>query len=407
MKTAWRQAMISYWFRIARRALIAAGVLLSFFALIEIARAYQTLHQFHPWAGYAFLVVGAVGLGGLTWWLLVPILRRPAALTPPPIRDRTAATERDLRRYARYLGRYLRRLAANPELRAEEQNRARAAATGLETAVVNAADAEDLLAAIRSAETETVEPLLASLDDTARRHVRRCVRDVMIGVTISPYKSADLLIVIYRNLAMVRHVVGIYNARPPVGRQARVVWDILQVVATVNFINLGKTLLESLMANVPGGRFVDDVAQGVGAGMMTSVAGHAAVERCRAFRGWDRDAARSTMLRHLGSYWRDVRDILIKDVMGLIHRRVGDGVRGAWSRTVSGVNAALEATGGALKDFVRVPVTAGANGLARAGRSFTDLFRRHNDDAEPPGPPLAPSPEGTVTPREEAVVPPP
>jgi len=41
------------------------------------------------------------------------------------------------------------------------------------------------------------------LDEQAERIVRECVRDVMLAVVLSPYRSADLLIVLYRNGRMV------------------------------------------------------------------------------------------------------------------------------------------------------------------------------------------------------------
>ncbi len=45
--------------------------------------------------------------------------------------------------------------------------------------------------------------------------------------------------------------------------------DIINIIATVNYINMGKNLIEHLGSKVPGiGRFIDDIAQGIGAGFL-------------------------------------------------------------------------------------------------------------------------------------------
>ena len=68
--------------------------------------------------------------------------------------------------------------------------------------------------------------------------------------------------------------------------------DVLRVLITVNFLYIGRNLVENLFANVPLlGRVVDDMGQGLGAGLFTSAAGHAAIERCAAFRGWDKETS--------------------------------------------------------------------------------------------------------------------
>ena len=50
LKTIWK---------LVRTAVVVIGVLLSFFAFLEILRAYQTLYNFHPVAGYIFAASSA------------------------------------------------------------------------------------------------------------------------------------------------------------------------------------------------------------------------------------------------------------------------------------------------------------------------------------------------------------
>ena len=178
------------------------------------------------------------------------------------------------------------------------------------------------------------------------------MRDIMVGVTLSPYKSADLLIVLYRNLVMVVRIVKVYRVRPALSEQLRIFSDIINVIATVNYINMGKNLIEGLASRVPGiGRFMDDIAQGIGAGFMTTITGHAAMDRCRSFRGWNETDAKRHLLSHVGDFYNDVKDIFFKDVWG--------GIRGRASATIPDagekISDAIDATGSLLAVSSRSP----------------------------------------------------
>jgi len=73
----------------------------------------------------------------------------------------------------------------------------------------------------------------------------------MLGVTLIPYQGIDFIIVLYRNGAMVLNVATIFASRPAIGEQWMILRDVLKVVATVNFINVSRNLVESLFAHVP------------------------------------------------------------------------------------------------------------------------------------------------------------
>jgi len=391
--------MLGKWFRIVRMAVILVGALFSFFALIEVVRAYQTLYGVHPAVGYVFVAVVVVLVVWLTGRFILAIVNRPPVLSVPPVPDAEAGRPRQWRRYGRYVCRYARRLAANPSLTAEQRAMAQATSSELVAVVRSTRNVAELREAITHAEQGTIIPLLETIDTQAAAHVRECMRDVMIAVAVSPYKALDLFIVVYRNLAMVRRVVVSYNARPRLREQLQIGWDILAVVATVNYIHMGRSLIEGLGSRVPGiGRFVDEIAQGVGAGFMTTVVGHAAIDRCRAFRGWNVDAARSGLSARVQDFYRDVRDLFTRDVLPGLLRRIGDTSRETMDRVVG----VLDETGRMAAGCIRVPVRAAsaagnsvvgassragrysANRLRRAGRRFRRWLRGHpkTDDVQ-------------------------
>ena len=325
--------MLKKWLRLLYTAALIVGVLLSFFAAVEVLRAFQTLHGLHPAAGYAFLGLIALLVAWVLWRVIWAIAAHRPPLTPPAIRDRENASMQELERYNRYLARYIRRLTGNEAIPEEVRNSAAADLAALHGKLTGGSDRDVLLETARKSETEIVEPLLKPLDAQADKHVRACVRDVTIGVALSPYRSADLLIVLYKNLVTLRRIIIVYNSRPTLREQFRVFRDILSVVATVNFLNLFGKMLDSLSGVPVLGRYADNLAQGAGAGLMTSAAGHAAIDRCRAFRGWDKEQAKESLTGNLSGFLTDVKDIILKDVIPAL----GKGLGGAAKRTVGGV----------------------------------------------------------------------
>lgn len=379
--------MLKTWWRIIRTAIGVIGVLLTFFAVIEAIRAYQTLRDFHPIAGYIFVgVLACLGIW-LIGYILATLGSRPAVLVPPVIPSPDEATERQLRRYGKYLGKYIDRLSDNPSLSTDDRAKAEEGGEELADALASARTNEAILAAIGQAESNIIQPLLAKLSKQADKEIRASVAIVMAGVALSPYKAADLMIVVYRNVVMVIRTIRIYNSRPRFGEQLRILSDIVNVVATVNYINMGQNLIDGLFSNVPGiGRFTDDIAQGIGAGFMTSVVGHAAMQRCEAFKGWNEQEAKDTLRSRAGDFYADVRDMFKKDILPKILKRFGDSSRD----TMEKIGQVLDDIGGRVGTFVKAPfsaaisatstvVTAGGKVTARSRRRLRvikRLFRR-------------------------------
>jgi hypothetical protein len=338
-------------------------------AVSEVLDLYLSLRELSPLAATLFATACTLTLAGSAIYLGVRWFTHPPVLLAPPRSDELA---RDLVRHASYLGRYLQRLAQNPLLDPERQGQAQAAArrltgsTGLPVA--------GLEALVREIEGTTAQPLLAVLRANAEGEVRRCVRDVMAAVTLSPYRSSDLLVVLYRNGGMVLRLAELYGGRPRLGEQVAIARDTLRVVAAVNFMNLGNKLLEGLFARVPMlGRFADDVAQGLGAGFLTSAVGHAAMERCEAFHGWDRIEAVQTLRANSGRFLADVRDIFLKDILPSMRTRVP---QPDWERLGESIRSAMDATMSGVDGLVTQPVFAGGRAVVRTGSGLRERLLR-------------------------------
>jgi hypothetical protein len=362
--------MLKNWWKTFKIVAWIFGGLLSFFAVIELLRVYQTLYNLHPLAGAVFVVLLLAGIVCLSVYVAVTLTSRPAVLIPPAIADTDRPTGKELRRYIKYLKKYIERLGRNTSLTIEDRNKTMEGIAELSSSLESNNGIKELLLTIERAEHDIISPILSNLDGQAKKQVRNSTRDVMMAITFSPYKSADLLIVLYRNLLMIQRIVRIYNSRPRFSEQLSTLVDTIKVVATVNFLNMGKTMLEKLGSKVPGvGQFLDDITQGIGAGFMTSVAGNAAIERCKAFKGWNAQEAQLRLRNHAAEFFADVKDIFWVDMKHEIRSRIGDIPVNQWNKIKEGIAAVLDETCKVVGKFIREPVSKTGKGVATAGIS--------------------------------------
>ncbi len=315
--------MFAQFGRAVRNVAVFLGVVLGLSVFVEIVRAYQVFYGVHPVCGHVF----GLAVAGLAIWFLIwfvgAILRHPIVLSLHERPRILTGTAHEVRGYAAYLERLMRRLAQNPLLPISVRERLRDGELMLEEAAGGWINRVQLESTLVRCEVDIVQPAVDLLDKEATEAVRDSVRDVMLGVTLSPWRSADLLVVAYRNVLMVRRIAGIYGGRPSLREQAVILRDVLGVVATVNILNYGGRLLQNLTAGVPFlGRFADDIAQGVGAGLMTSIAGHTAMDRCSSFRAWSPARSRRTLPARIGEFLADVKGVVVSDLLAALRRPV-------------------------------------------------------------------------------------
>ncbi|HPF98858.1 MAG TPA: YcjF family protein [Kiritimatiellia bacterium] len=366
------------WKLICRISLVVASFLGLFF-LGELARLYMLFYRIHPIAGWTYAAI--LGLGFLYVLVRAIVAWRsiPRALTPPPRPDLDHPDHKAMLAYSRYLARFLRRMGRNTHLPQEARSFAREKAADIADTLSAHPLNDDLVRTIQKTENEVIAPLLQSLDELAAGEVRKSVRDVMLGVTFSPYPSVDLLVVLYRNTAMVLRVSRIYRARPSPREELTILRDIMTTVAAVNFLNISRKLMESLLSQIPFiGGVADDIAQGIGAGLLTSVTGHAAMDRSGAFRGWNREEEIQSLGSKTAGFLKDVKDMFTKDLLPDLKPRIcavatpaQADAPGFWEKVIRGVAAAVDATARTLDFIVIKPATASVQGVATAGAFVT------------------------------------
>lgn len=342
------------------------AVVVSFFTFIELIRAYQVLDELHPWIGIGYLLLLVLLALVMFAVYIKSVLTRPKILKPPAPADMPA--------YAKYLVNLAVRLGRNKKLTSTELHQSLQDNVLDVQHAMKAASDEELEIAVDALLSDGIEPCMEKLNGLAEREVHRCVRDVMIGVTISPWRAADLLVVFYRNMMMVTGVVRIYDVRPTVGSQVRIMIDISKIVFTVNILNYGSKLAENLASGIPFvGRFVDDIAQGAGAGLLTSMAGHSAIERCSCVQPWNQARAQARIGAKAKDFAADLKSIVAEDVLPRLKPRIQESETevdpGRMENMKTAVSSAMDQTADAMGTFVRKPAYAAGRGMAATGRT--------------------------------------
>ncbi len=343
---------LSQVWRTFTRILWVVGCLLTFLVLFELFRVFIFLYEFSPAWAWGYVAVLSLALLGGLFYALQQSRRYPRPLIPPPLPPLKEATHNELKRYATYLIRYQRRLARNRNLKESVRTTLLEEVEAMDALLHHHPLNEDLKLIIDKSEREVLPLAQAQLKGQAEREIRRSVRDVMLGVTLSPYHSIDLLIVLYRNFSMVFRIMRVYETSPVVRAQWRIVRDVMRVMATVNFLYVGRNLIENLFAFVPWvGRVADDIGQGLGAGLFTSACGHAVIDRCSSYHEWEKAAAVESLASQSKGFIRDVKNIFTKDVLPDIKNRIISEAPseaaeqpGFWDNLQTGVNKAFDAT---------------------------------------------------------------
>jgi uncharacterized protein (DUF697 family) len=321
MNTSWID--LNWWLKVIKRGLLAVGLLLSILATGEFIRIYQFLTSLSIWSARAFLLISLLMAG----WMLVTAARllfsKPGRLPDlPNINNLEKSNQEDLIQYRDALLPHLDRMLSSEYLEETEKHGLLMASKTLTPATQNT-DCEDLAFALNTLEKELVIPLQDHLDKAAEKEIRAATSQVIGAVTLSPWHSADLLVVIGRSLKMVLKISNIYGSRPTLGEQLLILKDVASAVAAVGLAGAGQKMIEGLTASVPlVGKVIDDVIQGAGAGFYVNLAGWAAKERCRTLNRWEPERARKKLRNQLGRFTSDLRRCLIVDLAPSIWERI-------------------------------------------------------------------------------------
>ncbi|MBC8213781.1 MAG: DUF697 domain-containing protein [Candidatus Marinimicrobia bacterium] len=321
---------------IAKKLAFIVGVSFLFFVFIELLQAFQVLSSLHPTVGWIFIGVIFCGVLWFIYRFRSAIRAFPRAITPPnPEEYNNSTMDKYNKAYIVYLRKYCNELLTNPELDDDNRNQ-------LQNSIKSAPHplTKDWL------EVECISPMLLELNKKAEIIVRNTVRDTMTAVILSPFRSLDSFVVISRNAQMFMNLVRLYNHHPGIFQIGRYAKDVLIIVTSVNILNYTERLTENFMRNIPIlNRTTDDVIQGVGAGILTTAVGRAAINRCRAYGVWDQESEKINFVKASLGFGKHVRGIFADDVLpslGNLWTEAWKKVKYAYDKTIDKTQATTD-----------------------------------------------------------------
>jgi hypothetical protein len=288
------------------RAIRYAASAFAAFALWFLAREIWDLVRFffgiHPAAGSAFLVALAAFLYVAVARPAIAFLRVPAAVRPPdvPSGEGEAAPRIDhVEARGRGVMRYLDALERNPSLDEARRGLVRKALEdGARLLEALPSAPREALEALARFEHERVEPLLAPLDDQARRLIRNEALAVAVATAVSPVAAADGLFVLWRNATLVLRLARLYYGRPGALGSLLVLRDVTIAVWVAwqmqGVVGAGASAAGGFLGRAAA-PLAGPIADGAVNGLATLRIGYLARARCRAFRAFTRATLASVL----------------------------------------------------------------------------------------------------------------
>jgi putative membrane protein len=284
-----------------KRTLLLLGALFLSYFFVELALTIQKVFELNPYIGYLFSLLMAALVLQLIAKYFVTIISLKKASAPPEYLVPDRPSQSELRKYHRFLTQRQQQLLNHPDY-----DPAGVELLSNNTRLLN-------LEMINKSKN-VVDQMVKPLDEKAEREIFNGIRDVMIGVIFSPYRSLDVFVVLYKNVKMVNTISTIYNTRPGTAVQIKIMKDILQLALTINVMNVGDKVIENILSIIPGtGQNANDIAQGIGAGFFTSVIGFSAKRRCRNIDQWSIQEQQDNFKKNISSMVAIISKIIVSD----------------------------------------------------------------------------------------------
>lgn len=296
-KPAQQWELAAQWAQGWRVVKVAASVVVGIAFLMVIGQGYLFYRLFddiHPVAGLVYIVVLTAALAWLVARPVAAFLSMPVAARPPDILiDPKAPDPKAIAARLTYDIRYLKMLAANPEVSAEaaqiEESIAKGRALAARAGRATPEEAFALSIDLQTFEREHIEALLAPLDRKVKQIIHAEAVGVGVATAISMNGTVDAFIVLWRNANLVARVSRIYFGRPHLMGSLRILRDVAAIVVAARALedvtDITGEVVGSLLGRM-GGLIAGPVMDGGINAMMTLKLGYLAKRRCRSFKGW-------------------------------------------------------------------------------------------------------------------------
>jgi hypothetical protein len=296
-KPAQQWELAAQWAQGWRVVKVAASVLIVIAFLMVVGQGYLFYRLFddlHPIAGLVYILVLTAALAWLVARPIAAFLSMPVAAKPPDILiDPKAPDPKAIAARLAYDVRYLKMLAANPEVQAEaaaiQGSIAKGKALAARAARATPEEALALSLDLQTFERVHIESLLAPLDKRVNQIIHAEAVGVGVATALSMNGTVDAFIVLWRNANLVARVSRIYFGRPHLMGSLRILRDVAAIVVAARALedvtDITGDVVGSLLGRM-GGLIAGPVMDGGINAMMTLKLGYLAKRRCRSFKGW-------------------------------------------------------------------------------------------------------------------------
>ena len=296
-KPAQQWELAAQWAQGWRVVKVAASVLIVIAFLMVVGQGYLFYRLFddlHPIAGLVYILVLTAALAWLVARPIAAFLSMPVAAKPPDILiDPKAPDPKAIAARLTYDVRYLKMLAANPEVQAEaaaiQDSIAKGKALAARAARATPEEALTLSLDLQTFERVHIESLLAPLDKRVNQIIHAEAVGVGVATALSMNGTVDAFIVLWRNANLVARVSRIYFGRPHLMGSLRILRDVAAIVVAARALedvtDITGDVVGSLLGRM-GGLIAGPVMDGGINAMMTLKLGYLAKRRCRSFKGW-------------------------------------------------------------------------------------------------------------------------
>ncbi len=367
---------ILVWLRWAKALAITIAVLFVLTIAAEAARLYFVAREIHPILGYAAVAV-MLAAGALLFVPAYRFLRVPRALKPPENPPLEKMRMSHIRAEVRFLGKYLRNCARNPEF--EDRQAIIETARGELAELLRRTSGGDLAASNAELEKWTAERMgevLRDVDERADRLIYQEALTVGVGTAASPNGTLDAFVVLWRSLGLTGKLAVMYYGRPgPMGILA-ICRDVTVAAVSAAYLDRFSDSLGSVLAKTVGGVagvVAGPAVEGVTNAMVLIRIGYLTKERCRSFRYWNQTTQRSALVRALRATQRVAVGLTTE-----IFRQVGGGLGAVADAAARGIAQAA----GAAADRVSSAAGSAWTKATEFGGRIGDMFGRKKETVD-------------------------
>ena len=279
---------------------------------------YQMVSAVNPWLGAAFVAILTTLLILLVGRPLMAWFNTPLAAMPPDtVLDPAQPARATLIERMDYNLRFLKSLQRHPDLTAERPRLADSIETGKGLlADIRKADAiadVSFVSKIIAFEGEHIEAHLKPLDEKVDRLIHGEAVGIGVATAVSMNGTIDAFIVLWRSANLIARISRIYFGRPNLRGSLLVMRDVAAIViasrALEDVTDVTGDLLGSGLGRM-GGLVAGPVMDGAVNAMMALKLGYLTKRRCRAYRGWQKEQARSISSEALARVMKESTSVL-------------------------------------------------------------------------------------------------